>query len=634
MTEEQDAILNHPIDRHGRVLAGPGTGKSTTVVRLAQQIADRNPGQPARVVTFTRAATAELVEKAAEEGADVVEPTTLHSFSLSVLMRNPGLARLPEPLRIPDEWEIRKLIRPDIRTRLRESGFSADVRDVEKLEREMAAQWESLNPNLILLADVDPRLRNAYLAIWQNHRMIFGYSLFAEMPLYAGQLVIDHPDLRLPDFGLLVVDEFQDLNMAEIRLVQALTRRGKAILAVGDDDQSIYSFRMADPQAIRELETFLPDAIDYPLTVSFRCGRRIIDAAADLIESTPGRPPKPRVVPGEDNPEGVFEYLSFTTANTERRGVVALVRHLVNEEGLKPSDIAVLLRSDYGSVWSDPLREDLVAAGIPATDVEAALDPLFEPDARRLLALGRLATSRLDSLAWWALLRLTRGVSADYVRLVADEAETGPETFASRVLRLPDQPVIGGTAIASRRATEVVREVLGLLEQVDTEGAAESDEGWATWLLDAATQFDIPIPEDLATLLREVGRRTPQDEGLNHFLNQLEPVAKDLATRTEGVAIMTMTRSKGLTFEAAITMGVEEGVIPSPRATDENEERRLLYVAMTRARQFCYLTMATRRTGPTARTGQPNVGATRSRSRILRVLEASPIDGQAYLRGL
>jgi DNA helicase-2/ATP-dependent DNA helicase PcrA len=634
MTTEQEDILGHRLDRHGRVLAGPGTGKSTTVVRLAQRIANENPGQPARVTTFTRAATAELVEKAAEEEADVVEPTTLHSFSMSILMRNPGLAGLPEPVRIPDEWEIRQLIRPDIRTRLNERDFDVDVRVVERLEREMAAQWESLNPDLVLLADLDPQLRNAYLGVWQSHRELFGYSLFAEMPLYAGQLVVDHSDLNLPDFSLLIVDEFQDLNMAEIRLVEALATRGKTILAVGDDDQSIYSFRMADPRGIRDLDAVLPDLIDYPLTVSFRCGRRILDAAATLIESTPGRGPKQRVVPGESNPEGEFEYLSFRTANTERQGVVDLIRHLIDTENIPPAEIAVLMRSDYASVWSDPLRQDLIRAGIPATDVEAALDPLYEEDARRLLSIARLAASPEDSLAWWGLLRLTRGVSYRFIRLCADEAEANSERFATRVLRLPDEAVMGGSRQASRAATEVVREVVRILSEVNVEGALPSEEGWATWLLETANRIGIDLPDELRNLLTEVGRQTPQEEGLNHYLNQLEPVAKDLATQTEGVSIMTMTRSKGLTFQAAITMGVEQGVIPSPRAKDENEERRLLYVAMTRARRFCYLTMATRRTGPTARTGQPNVGATRSRSSFFRVLDIAPRDGRDYVQNL
>ena len=146
MTDEQDRIIGHPPREHGRVLAGPGTGKSTTVLQLAQNLIDQH-SIAVRLVTFTRAATAELLEKARTEGHDVPEPTTLHSFALSVLMRNPGLAPLPHPLRIPDEYERSKLIHPDLARRLRRQGFSkATVNTVRALEHEMAAQWESLNP--------------------------------------------------------------------------------------------------------------------------------------------------------------------------------------------------------------------------------------------------------------------------------------------------------------------------------------------------------------------------------------------------------------------------------------------------------------------------------------------------------
>jgi DNA helicase-2/ATP-dependent DNA helicase PcrA len=251
---QQAAIVQHPPQRNGRVLAGPGTGKSSTVLRLAQALADSDPPIRVRVVTFTRAATAELVDKIRDEGHEVDEPTTLHSFALSVLMRNHDLVQLPRPIRLPDDWELENLIHSDLARRLREQGHEkATTRTVKKLENELAAQWESLNPELVLLADLDPALRNAYIATWMAHRTVFGYSLFAEIPYSAHHLLEDHAGATMPTVELLVVDEFQDLNAAEIALVETLASRGISILAVGDDDQSIYGFRMADPAGIREL---------------------------------------------------------------------------------------------------------------------------------------------------------------------------------------------------------------------------------------------------------------------------------------------------------------------------------------------------------------------------------------------
>lgn len=176
---EQDKIVSHPASDHGRVLAGPGTGKSTTVLRLAEKLGAGNAN--VQVITFTRAATAELLDKIRAEGHEVSEPVTVHSFALSLLLKNPGHTGLPGPLRVPDEWETHKLIHADIAKRLRTHGFAKNkgfaknvsVKDVERLEREMAAGWESLDEHEALLADIDPQLRNRYIATWQAHRSVW-----------------------------------------------------------------------------------------------------------------------------------------------------------------------------------------------------------------------------------------------------------------------------------------------------------------------------------------------------------------------------------------------------------------------------------------------------------------------------
>jgi DNA helicase-2/ATP-dependent DNA helicase PcrA len=631
---EQEALIQHPPDHHGRVLAGPGTGKSSTVLRLAQALKASEPPIRARLVTFCRAATAELVDKIREQGHEVDEPSTLHAFALSILMRNPDLVQLPRPLRIPDDWEVQNLIHPDLARRLRAQGHEhVSTRTIDRLEHELAAQWESLDPELVLLADLDPALRNAYIATWMAHRTVFGYSLFAEIPYSAHHLLQDHPDAHMPDVDLLVVDEFQDLNAAEIALVETLGANAVSILAVGDDDQSIYSFRMADPAGILNLHNRLPDLVDYPLSTSLRCGTTILHAARTLIEAMPGRAPKPPLVPGPNNPAGEFHYLRFSGPLAERNGVVRLVEHLT-AQGIAPRDIAVLMRSDYNSAWSGPVRDALAQEDIAATDIEAALTPLEEDASRQLMAVARLIANVNDGLAWWTLMDLTSGISTAYINQVADEALGQGERFAARLMRIEQEPPAGVTPQSHARAVQTVNTLIALVEETSIEGVPPAEEGWAPWLVELGDAIGIEVSDAFRELALSVGRLTPQEEGLNYFLNQLEPVTKDLALRTDGVAIMTMTRSKGLTFRAAIVMGVEEGVVPLATAPNENEERRLLYVAMTRAREFLYLTMARERTGPTARTGGPNVGRTRGRCPLFHPLGPvfAPKEGLAYLR--
>ena len=142
--------------------------------------------------------------------------------------------------------------------------------------------------------------------------------------------------------------------------------------------------------------------------------------------------------------------------------------------------------------------------------------------------------------------------------------------------------------------------------------------GWGGWIIEQLDPSQLSC--EAIRLFEEVGRVVPPDQGVDYFLGQLEPVAKDLATQTDAVRVMSMTASKGLTVNTCIVMGVEKGLIPHPRNDDENEERRLLYVAMTRATDMCVLTFARRRSGPTARQGTPNVNRQRGRSTLLENL--------------
>jgi superfamily I DNA/RNA helicase len=147
-TQEQTAILRHDHHRHARVLAGPGTGKSATLVALLDQLVAQDPAPRIKLLTFTGAATAELVKKVSDHPAAASErPSTVHSFSISVLLQNPGTGGFPEPLRIADKWEDANVVHPALARRI-----GVRVTRLENLIREMAANWSlgRASPNLWL----------------------------------------------------------------------------------------------------------------------------------------------------------------------------------------------------------------------------------------------------------------------------------------------------------------------------------------------------------------------------------------------------------------------------------------------------------------------------------------------------
>ncbi|MGC2735223.1 MAG: UvrD-helicase domain-containing protein [Candidatus Acidiferrales bacterium] len=175
-TGEQQAIIAQDADQHARILAGPGTGKSATMVALVDHLLAGNPASRLKLLTFTRAATAELAKKVSVHPAAAAErPSTIHSFSISVLLQNPGTGDFPQPLRIADKWEEAAIVRPTLAHRV-----NVRVDHLENLIREMAANWEFLQPRV--LPRVDPAERARFVGAWNEHRQIYGYTLLAELP--------------------------------------------------------------------------------------------------------------------------------------------------------------------------------------------------------------------------------------------------------------------------------------------------------------------------------------------------------------------------------------------------------------------------------------------------------------------
>jgi DNA helicase-2/ATP-dependent DNA helicase PcrA len=589
-TAEQQAVIDHDITRSARILAGPGTGKSATVIRLMLRIGEA--GKKGRLLTFTRAATNELKEKVAEHPEVLDEPSTVHSFAIATLLANSGTCGLPEPIRIADDWEWKELVRVHLGNLI-----DCDVRLVERASAEMASNWESLeefeDPNLP--ADI----RNRFAGAWEQHRRIFGYSLLSELPFRLLRALEDHDDIDLGQWEFLVVDEYQDLNQCDLSVLKQITYRGRSLIGAGDDDQSIYSFRRAHPIGIRRfVEDDYPGADDYKLSISQRCATSILNWARHVIEGLPGRPSRPALTAAAHCLPGEARYLRFNNWDQEADGVARLVQWLTQTKGVAP-------------------------------------EILSEPSNRRLLALARLVVDKNDSLAWWTMLHLTRGIGPAVRDHFYDAAVGANHRFVDQLLQEHAAGYPTLSAGQAQRVRDVVQPTLELIGQVDIHAAdLLGDGGWGAWLSKQAPTFG-GCEDRFSTLLTDIDSVVDREDGLGRFLSQVQPVGKDLRSgRAAGaVRLMSMASSKGLTVRAAIVVGVEQGVVPLPTGHPD-EERRLLYVAMTRSTEYLFLTWSGRRLGPTARTGGPNVGAGRNRSTLLTHGPVPSQDGNPYLTSI
>src|SRR5579872_2830539 len=322
-TDEQRAGAEYR-GGHARLLAGPGTGKTQVMTHRAQILvrdAGINP-EEILILTFTRAAAAELRSRLRNNlGADVPLPrvSTLHGFALRQLLRNSEHAAVPQPIRIADDYEQRWVIEEDLAQIL-----ELKIRDVQHLFHLLSNDWESLRADVPEWGAAFERDHPRFLGAWREHRAVFGYTLRGEL-VYQLKNALEQRDIRIDRPTELLVDEYQDLNACDQAIVRRLAAMGAHVYSAGDDDQSIYGFRFADPTGIRRFT--------------------------------------------EDFDVRLYR---FSDNSQETRATVTLCERLI-ANGVRPRDILILFRSDRNGVFSEPIREALAARGIP---VLTKTDPL------------------------------------------------------------------------------------------------------------------------------------------------------------------------------------------------------------------------------------------------------------------
>ena len=549
----------------------------------------------------------------------------MHSFSISVLLRNPGTGRFPQPLRIADTWEDDAIVKPTLARRI-----NVRVTKLGDLFREMASNWELLEQQE--LPKVDPAHRAQFLAGWHEHRDVYGYTLLAELPFALRQALHDHAELDGVAYDLLIVDEYQDLNACDLEVLHLIANRGCAIIAAGDDDQSIYSFRYAAPAGIRRFCDDYPGADTYPLSVTQRCGSRIIEWASYVIAGDLGRPAnRPALRSAEGSPPGEVALLAFAGEVAEARGVAEIVHQLIHRDQVAPNEILILLRGDHNGTFSLPIKRALDELEIGYSDPDAVIRLLGENPNRQLLATFRLLVNNRDSLAWATLLMLAEGIGescSDYIYRSAVErrVQFGQALWDGYEAGFPEGP---------RTLARVAALVQNVTAWLNAHPLSEQtpEEGWGHWMVEAVGGGGVLAPsQPFRDLLFALDDIVDSEHDFGRYLSQITPLAKDRAlAESEGVRILTMIGSKGLTVRASILAGLDDGIVPRPDA-DPNEERRLLYVAMTRAKEFLFGTWAGRRTGPTARAGGQNARDWRHHSHFFDGGPVRSRDGQAYLR--
>ncbi len=580
-----------------RLLAGPGTGKTRVLVELVASLIRNGLARPDEILclTFTRAAAAGLRRKIKLALVDVEPPEvyTLHGFALRQLMAQQidvGAGR--GRARVADDWEERNVVEEDLKVLLGER----DVRQVRARLRDLAAAWESSDEAGIEERHEDPALIGAL----RQHKQEYRYILRSELVFRLKEQFDADPLFPLTgEYRYIVVDEYQDLNPCDIAAINRIAERGASLYVAGDDDQSIYQqLRHANPQAIRDF-TRDHGAADLRLTTCIRCDSEILRLATSVIRQEVNREPK-TLSPHESAGPGTVESIAFQDGEDEARGIAQLVQKFL-AAGVSNSNVLILLRSDFRGAFSGPIKNALDALRIPSvvrTPEKAATDTNA---GRELLALLRLSLDIADDLAWRTAFETgALGVGGATIAALHQMAvSTAGMSFAGAVAAVEADPASLGRpgSLVARVATKI-RDRLRALA-----GATPIETSTVAEILDAAATLLEPTIE-LETALSELqGWATVwSPDSLTDFLNALALRAEEEESLvTTSVNIMTAHKAKGLDACVVIVAAAEEELFPGRGHVDE--ERRLFYVSLTRAKHALFVTFARRRTGPQARAG-------------------------------
>lgn len=616
-TPDQISAIDH-VGSHARLLAGPGTGKTRTLTRRVLALVLKHGISPGEILllTFTRLAAAQL----RKEIKEVLEPlkkdlpavSTLHSFALRQILYNSGkIETLPKPIRIADDWEERYIIQEDLKAILN----LREIKDVRKLINQLSTDWETLRVDEEGWEKQFPDA--AFLGAWRTHRNVFGDTLRAELVYQLKRQMGQNREFHLDgDYRHVLIDEYQDLNACDLAVSKELAERGSELFVAGDDDQSIYGFRYAYPFGIRQFPEIYPNTKRLTLEICFRCDRKILGAAEFVARLDPARLPKP-TRPRDDAAVGNVYLINFRDQYHEASTIAAKIKKLIEEKTAAPGEIAILLRNDRYGWLSGPIIKALKDVGVEAS-LSGDLEFEENSDFRKVLSFLRLIDDADDSLALRTLMQIdtTNGIGQQGLQAIYKIAQAEGIRFSEAVYKIAQDPKLLDRF--GNRIKTYVEAIKGTIEAVSGTGKDDLGE-----LVGTVTDM-IAVDADGAKKIKDFLGKVITEQGvddLNELLKTLSisSVMMEQETREDRVNILTMHQAKGLTFDVCFIVGAEDEYLPGRNEGEkEGDERRLLYVSMTRARHSLYMSYCSNRVDQQRHTGRNSGKPARNLSRFLK----------------
>jgi DNA helicase-2/ATP-dependent DNA helicase PcrA len=606
LTEPQREAVSH-LEGPLLILAGPGSGKTRVVTyRIANMLAAGIPPWQIAALTFTNKAADEMRARvAALAPGQPVWMGTFHRFCAQLLRRYAALVGLSENYSIYDSADAKQALKRAIEaagvctTHASPEQIAASIsRAKNRLASPEMMQGHSLRPLDAIAARVYP--------VYQQQLLTANAADFDDLLFHIAHALRENSELRAEldaRFRYILVDEYQDTNLAQYAIVRALSIDHPNLAVTGDPDQSIYGWRGADLNNILDFEKDYPSVKTVKLEQNYRSTPNILRVADQLIRHNRRRKHKQLFT---DRPEGQPVVLRlYEDGYQEADSIADTIASTIVGEGLRPSDFAVFCRIN---AMTRSLEHALRSRSLPYQIVNG-LEFYQRREIKDLLAYLHLINNPAHDVALNRIINVpTRGIGAktiERIRRFADQHRM-PMLEAARQADSISQ--------LAKRSASLVRSFVRIYDQLAVKATAPLEDllrhliktiDYEDYLEKTASdqQDNHPIAnvDELITAAVEFDRQHPQDGCLESFLEQVALVSDTDAFEgsSDRVTLMTLHAAKGLEFPYVFIIGVEDELLPHKRARESEaqfeEERRLLFVGITRAKQSLQLSCCKRR---------------------------------------
>lgn len=591
------------------IMAGAGSGKTRVVThKIAYLIEEKNifPGN-ILAITFTNKAANEMKERVAElldTDVDRMWIGTFHSICVRILRRDIDKIGYDRSFTIYDRADQITLVRECIKELDLDKDMykeSSIIAKISSLKDSQITPDEHINENY---GDFRERNIGEIYALYQKKLKQYNALDFDDLILKTVELLRENKDIvdyYQRRFQYVFVDEYQDTNKIQYELTKLLSDRHRNICVVGDSDQSIYSFRGADISNILDFEKDFEGARTILLERNYRSTQNILNVANKVIENNFGRKEKNLWTDNNEGEKIIYEELE--SSDEEAYFVATKIHHLIYK-GYKPRDIAILYRTNAQSrTFEDTfMKEDIpykIVGGLRFYD---------RMEVKDTIAYLKVLQNPTDNISLKRIINTPkRGIGNATIERIEEYAASQGESIYEALLNLDEIDSLTARAKNSLKPfMEMMNTLMAKMEVMGVKDLIEDvihSSGYIESLKKEATveaRTRIENIEEFLSVAVSFEERNP-GESLEDFLASVS-LLSDVDKTVDAdnvVTMMTVHSAKGLEFKSVFLVGMEEGLFPISRSLDNDEdleeERRLCYVAVTRAEEQLFITNAKRR---------------------------------------